>query len=159
VEEQEARHRFAEARVAILATVDDRGAPHLVPITFAVEALASPGIPASLDAPGAPAGATPVIVWSATDGKPKRGGRLRRHANIRAHPAVGLLVQHWDERWDALWWVRADGAASVVDDPFAVEHVTRLLRRKYQQYERVPVAGPLIRVEVRAWQGWAASSR
>lgn len=148
------------ARVATLATVDDRGAPHLVPVTFAVEAPVStdaPGTPAAPEPPASPGDSAPVVVWSATDAKPKRGAPLRRHANIRVHPVVSLLVQHWDERWDALWWVRADGSASLLDEPTTVAQVTRLLREKYRQYERVAVAGPLIRVEVRAWQGWAAS--
>lgn len=169
--------------MAVLATVDGSGAPHLVPVTFAVEPPASPpapsvsgrsdasavpgasaplGAPAS-SLPGPPASTgppdAPVVLWSATDTKPKRGTQLRRHVNIRAYPSVSLLVQHWDERWDALWWVRADGVASLVDESAAVAYVAGLLREKYRQYEHVGVTGPLIRVEVRAWQGWAAASR
>jgi PPOX class probable F420-dependent enzyme len=135
VDADEARRRFSAARVATLATVSPAGAPHLVPVVFAV------------------AGDT---VWSATDGKPKRGGALRRHENIRARPGVSLLAQHWDEEWDALWWVRADGGASVVTDPPTVARVAVLLRAKYPQYGTVAVRAPLVRVAVRAWRGWAA---
>src|SRR5262249_44185337 len=118
------------------ATVDGTGAPHLVPVVFAVER---------------------DTVWSATDGKPKRGTALRRYANIRSRPRVSLLAQHWDEDWDRLWWVRADGTATVVDDVSAVEHVVGLLRSKYPQYATVPVGGPLVRVMVTAWRGWSAA--
>lgn len=132
---EQARRRFAAARVAVLATVDSTGAPHLVPVTFAVE------------------GST---VWSAVDGKPKRGGPLRRHANIRADPRVSLLAQHWNEDWSALWWVRADGTGAVVDEPATVARVAGLLRAKYPQYGHVAVGGPVIEVTVRVWRGWAA---
>jgi PPOX class probable F420-dependent enzyme len=135
MDEALARRRFAQARVATLATIGGTGAPHLVPVVFVV---------------------ADSTVWSATDEKPKRGTALRRHANIRADPRVSMLVQHWDERWDALWWVRADGTASVVDDSSTVEWIVPLLRDKYPQYQTVEVHGPLIAVTVRAWQGWGA---
>ena len=61
----EARRRFAEARVAHLATADASGRPHLVPIVFAL------------------AGDT---VYSAIDGKPKRSTALRRLANVASNP-------------------------------------------------------------------------
>jgi PPOX class probable F420-dependent enzyme len=130
----EARLRFTKARVAMLATADATGVPHLVPITFVVD------------------GAT---VYSAVDGKPKRGTHLRRHDNIRAQPRVSLLVQHWAEDWSRLWWVRADGLAKVTDDPSTVDRVARLLQRKYDQYDRVGVGGPVIEVDVRSWLGWS----
>jgi len=138
MEETEARLRFAWARVATLATVDGSGAPHLVPVTFVV------------------LGAT---VYSAVDGKPKRGTVLRRHANIRAHPRVSLLVQHWDEDWAALWWVRADGDATLTDDPATVRRATGMLRDKYSQYRDVAVGGPVIEVDVTAWHGWLGDPR
>jgi PPOX class probable F420-dependent enzyme len=131
----EARLRFTKARVAMLATSDARGVPHLVPITFVVD------------------GAT---VFSAVDGKPKTGTHLRRHDNIRDQPRVCLLVHEWDEDWSKLWWVRADGIAKVVDDSSTVDRVARLLQRKYEQYDRVGVGGPVIEVDVRSWLGWAS---
>lgn len=135
----EARRRFAAARVAVLSTVDETGAPHLVPITFALgEALT---------------GTRPVI-FSAVDGKPKRATRLRRHANIEAEPRVSLLVQHWDEDWSLLWWVRADGRATVSDEPATVEHAIGLLRAKYEQYASVDVHGPIIEIAVERWYSW-----
>lgn len=72
----EARARFAAARVARLATADAAGSPHIVPIAFAVEG---------------------DTIYSAVDAKPKRTKALRRLANVRANPAVSLLVDHWDE--------------------------------------------------------------
>jgi PPOX class probable F420-dependent enzyme len=135
MDEQEARRRFSAARVAVLATADAAGTPHLVPVTFAV------------------AGDT---VWTAVDDKPKRNRRLRRHDNIRAQPRVSLLVQHWSEDWSRLWWVRADGLALVTTEPSTVDRVTGLLRQKYPQYQEIPVGGPVIEVAVHTWRGWPA---
>lgn len=138
VDQDEAARLFAAARVATLATVDGSGAPHAVPVTFVLDG---------------------AIVWSAVDGKPKRAGPLRRHANIRAEPRVSLLVQRWDEDWSALWWVRADGLAVVTDEPTAVDRAVGLLREKYAQYGDVDVHGPVIEVSVRSWRSWRARSQ
>ena len=50
-------------------------------------------------------------LYTAVDHKPKRSRDLQRLENIAANPAVSLLVDHYDEDWAQLWWVRADGPA------------------------------------------------
>ncbi|HWH20700.1 MAG TPA: TIGR03668 family PPOX class F420-dependent oxidoreductase [Solirubrobacterales bacterium] len=133
---EEARARFAAARVARLATADAAGRPHLVPIAFVV------------------AGDT---IYSAVDAKPKRTRALRRLANVRENPAVSLLVDHWDEDdWGALWWARADGRGRVLDveDPEA-RRAVELLR---ERYPRQRDAGEVLAVEVERWSGWAAAA-
>jgi PPOX class probable F420-dependent enzyme len=131
---EEARARFADARVARLATADAAGRPHLVPIAFAV------------------AGDT---IYSAVDAKPKRTRALRRLANVRANPAVSLLVDHWDEEdWGRLWWVRADGRGRVLDpgDPEA-RRAVELLR---ERYPRQQADGEVLAMAVERWSGWTA---
>jgi PPOX class probable F420-dependent enzyme len=129
----EARRRFAAARVARLATADATGRPHVVPVTFAV------------------AGDT---VYSAVDAKPKRRTALRRLANVAANPRVALLVDHYEEDWDALWWVRADGAGRVLepDDPEAGRAAGLLADR----YPRFALRGAVLAVDVDTWTGWEA---
>lgn len=129
----EARRRFGAARVARLATADAVGRPHVVPVTFAL------------------AGDT---VYSAVDAKPKRGTALRRLANVRANPRVALLVDHYAEDWDTLWWVRADGAGRVLDtdDPEAVRAAELLAAR----YERFALRGAVLAVDIDNWSGWSA---
>jgi PPOX class probable F420-dependent enzyme len=135
VDVADARARFAAARVARLATADAAGRPHLVPICFAV------------------AGDT---VYSAVDEvKPKATRRLRRLANVAANPAVSLLADHYDEDWSALWWVRADGDARVVEAEQASAAV-ELLARRYAQYRESPPEGPVVAVAVERWSGWSA---
>jgi PPOX class probable F420-dependent enzyme len=131
---EDARARFADARVARLATADAAGRPHLVPIAFAV------------------AGET---IYSAVDAKPKRTRALRRLANVRANPAVSLLVDHWDEEdWSRLWWVRADGLGRVLapEDPEA-RRAVELLR---ERYPRQRADGEVLAVAVERWSGWSA---
>ena len=131
----EARRRFAGARVARLATAAGDH-PHLVPMVFAL------------------AGDT---VYSAVDAKPKRHRALRRLANIAANPRVAVLVDHYDEDWTTLWWVRADGLGRLLD-PGAPEAATALspLVDRYEQYRREPPAGPVVAIDVRRWSGWSA---
>jgi len=124
---------FAAARVARLATVGDDGAPHLVPIVFALVG---------------------DVIHSAVDAKPKRHPRLRRLANIAHEPRVSVLVDHYDDDWSLLWWVRADGLASVVAPTRAALDALRL---KYPQYLSAPPPGPFLRIEVRRWSAWSAA--
>lgn len=133
----EARRRFAGARVARLATVDADGRPHLVPVVFAI------------------VGDT---VYSAVDAKPKRTTALRRLANVEANPRVALLVDHYDDDWDTLWWVRADGAGRVLDaaDPEAASARAELATR-YHQHRETPPSGPVLAVDVDRWSGWSAA--
>lgn len=135
--EDEARRRFAQARVARLATADAQGRPHLVPIVFTVDR---------------------DTLYSVVDDKPKRTARLRRLANVRANPAVTLLVDHYDEDWTRLWWVRADGLGRVLEpgDEEARDAVRRLARR-YDHYREHLPAGPVLAVDVTAWSWWSAS--
>jgi PPOX class probable F420-dependent enzyme len=129
----EARERFAAAQVARLATANAAAHPHVVPIVFAVEG---------------------DRIYSAVDAKPKRSLELRRLANIRQNPAVALLVDHYEEDWSALWWVRADGLGRVLDpaDPEAQQAVA-LLAARYPQQRAL---GAVIAVDVQRWSGWSA---
>ncbi|MGH4025173.1 MAG: TIGR03668 family PPOX class F420-dependent oxidoreductase, partial [Pseudonocardiaceae bacterium] len=94
------------------------------------------------------------IVLTAVDAKPKRTRRLRRLANIAAHPEVCLLVDHYADDWDVLWWVRADGRAVVRRT--APQQVLELLVGKYPQYRQIPPQGPFVLVDVTTWRGWSA---
>jgi PPOX class probable F420-dependent enzyme len=127
------RSRFGAARVARLATVTPDGAPHLVPIVFALAG---------------------EVVYSAVDAKPKRHARLRRLANIEHEPRVSVLVDHYDDDWSLLWWVRADGVARVVPSSAAG---LAALSDKYPQYVTTPPPGPFVEIEVRRWSSWSAT--
>ncbi|HMD55884.1 MAG TPA: TIGR03668 family PPOX class F420-dependent oxidoreductase [Solirubrobacteraceae bacterium] len=130
----EARRRFATARVARLATVDGDGRPHLVPIVFVLAR---------------------ETIYSVTDTKPKRTTELRRLQNVRANPDASVLVDHYDDaNWSALWWVRADGAARILDlDEPEAQHAVQMLSERYPQQR---AAGPVLAIDVQRWSAWSA---
>jgi PPOX class probable F420-dependent enzyme len=96
-----------------------------------------------------------VVYW-AVDHKPKRSTRLRRVDNLRADPRCSLLVDHYDEDWTRLWWVRLDARARVVDDAAERARALALLAAKYPQYTEAPPRGDLLAVRVERWLGWSA---
>ncbi|MBE9374936.1 TIGR03668 family PPOX class F420-dependent oxidoreductase [Saccharopolyspora sp. HNM0983] len=131
----QARDRFARGRVARMASADAGGRPHLVPVVFAV---------------------VEDVIVTAVDHKPKSTARLKRLDNIAANPAVSLLVDHYAEDWNLLWWVRVDGSARVGT---AAEHpeLVDALVAKYEQYRQQRPRAGLIVIEPASWSGWSAS--
>jgi PPOX class probable F420-dependent enzyme len=122
----------AEARVARLATIRPDGSPRVVAICFALDG---------------------DTLYTAVDEKPKRTRRLARLADIQRDPRVEVVVDHYDEDWSRLWWVRLRGRARVVErDDRALE----FLQAKYAQYRDQPPQGPFIVVEIDERTEWSA---
>jgi PPOX class probable F420-dependent enzyme len=131
------RRRVEQARVGRLATITASGDPHIVPICFALSG---------------------DTIVTAVDDKPKSTTALRRLDNVRAHGKASLLVDLWSEDWTALWWVRIDGSARVVDAEAELHAVLEPLEKKYRdQYGIHPPTGPAIVVEAERWRGWSAA--
>lgn len=130
------RKRLADTRVARLATVSPSGRPHIVPITFVLDGDA---------------------IYFAVDFKPKRTTDLQRLRNIAANPAVSVLVDHYDEVWSRLWWVRADGTARVLEPGPEAERAIDLLVRHYRQYQHARPAGPVVAITIDRITGWGAA--
>ena len=80
--------------VARLATIRPDGSPRLVPICFAID------------------GGT---LYSAVDEKPKRTRQLARLDDIGRDPRVEVVIDHYDDDWSQLSWVRLRGRARVVE--------------------------------------------
>lgn len=121
-----------------MATVHASGQPHVVPVTFAVT-----GTPAD-------------TVVTGIDHKPKTTTRLRRLHNITDNPRVSLLCDHFADDWSTLWWVRADGHATVHWSGAPGDEIA-LLAAKYPQYRTEPPDGPMIVIAIDHWTGWAAT--
>ena len=124
-----AEQRVAHARVGRLATVTAAGRPHVVPVCFAL----SDG-----------------RILTAVDAKPKATTALARLENVRATGRASLLVDHYEEDWTQLWWVRVDGAAEVIDSQAAID----ALAAKYEQYRTARPAGPVIAIAPDRWRSW-----
>lgn len=111
------RAYLTAARVGRLATRDPLGWLHVVPVCYALvgDRLVSP-----------------------LDEKPKTVpvGELRRVRNVRTHPRVGFVADHYREGWDDLGWVQVRGTAAV-RAPGASGHEPGVaaLREKYAQYD------------------------
>src|SRR5438094_194111 len=88
------RERRSIEATSFAVTIGSDGRPHLVPITFALDG---------------------ERLYSAVDEKPKRSRTLQRIENARERPDVTVLVDHYSDDWDRLWWVRLRGRARVLD--------------------------------------------
>jgi PPOX class probable F420-dependent enzyme len=127
------RARVTAARVGRLATVTPAGEPHVVPCCFVLDG---------------------DTILSAVDAKPKSTLALRRLDNLRARPRAALLVDHYDDDWSTLWWVRADGDGRVIDAGAERERGLDLLAAKYPQYRTRRPPGPVVAVVVTRWRAW-----
>ena len=92
---------------------------------------------------------------TAIDHKPKTTMRLQRLANIDARPEVTVLVDHYEDDWEQLWWVRLRGDAHAVAAGDEWDEAVAALVARYAQYEERPPDGPVIVVEITSWLGWA----
>ena len=133
---KELRRRVAAAPVGRLATLRRDGSPRLVPVTFA------------------PVGE--LLCFAVDEVKPKQSTRLARLADIARDPRVGLVVDHYDADWSALWWVRIDGDAVAHETGELRERALNALAAKYPPYRGARPAGPVVVITPRRWSGWAA---
>lgn len=133
---EEIEAKLAAARRGFLGTAGRNGRPHLVPICFVLDG---------------------DTCYSAVDWKPKRTARLRRLENVREQPWATLLVDHYEEDWSRLWWVRLDGRAVVLESGREFQRALGLLQARYEQYRSRPPSGPVLKLAIERWSGWSAS--
>ncbi len=129
-----------EQRVARLATVDEHGRPHVLPVCFALHA---------------------GRIYTPIDEKPKQGdpSSLRRVRNVLAHPQVCLVADIYDDDWSQLAWLQVRGHAALVDDIEERVHAHKALRDRYVPYrsmdlESRPLIG-IVPIRVVAWSAGA----
>jgi PPOX class probable F420-dependent enzyme len=129
------RRLVASARSARVATLDPDGRPNLVPIVFVLEG---------------------DTLYSSVDAKPKESPELRRLANVRDRPeGIAVLIDHYEEDWPELWWVRLRGRARVLTDGSERVRALELLVQKYPRYRDMPPQGDVLAVDVAEWRGWS----
>ncbi len=85
---------WRRARVGRLGLLDEKGAPRVLPVTFAV-------------AEGR--------IWSAIDQKPKRAGEPARLRFLRRDPRAALTVDRYSDDWDELAWVQVLGSVRILE--------------------------------------------
>jgi len=116
-----------------------------------------------------------LVVYSALDEKRKAVADPRALARVRdigTRPRVAVLVDHWEEDWAHLAWVRLEGTATLLEPPQggAVAsaaamgtpltehaHAVGLLRARYPQYATHALeTRPMIKIAVERVSGWLA---
>ena len=131
----DAFERLSSARVGYLATAGVDGRPHLVPFVFAI---------------------VEGSIVSVVDHKPKSSRDLRRLRNIAANAVVSVLADHYEEDWNRLWWVRADGRGRITSQGSEYRQAIAALVAKYDHYADHPPEGPAIIIDVEHVTGWTA---
>ncbi len=132
----ERERRFLNRRkVGHLATADRRGAPHVVPVCFAIEGEA---------------------LYITVDEKPKRADvPLKRLRNIADNPAVAVVVDRYDDDWTRLGWVMLRGRADILGEGGEHARAQALLRERYSQLRAMDIAGlPVIAVRLERVTSW-----
>lgn len=132
----EPQRQFLEwSRVGHLATADARGAPHLIPVCYAL-----------LD----------MNLYITVDQKPKRRDRpLKRLRNIRENPQAAFVVDRWHEDWTRLGWVMLRGTAEILDCGGEHDRAQALLTERYPQYRDMQLADlPVIALRIARATDW-----
>jgi len=129
-------HRFvAGRRVGHLATADRAGAPHVVPVCFAIDADA---------------------LYITIDEKPKRPDvPLKRLRNIAENPAVAVVVDRYDDDWTRLGWVMLRGRAEILVEGAEHARAQDVLRARYPQLNAMDIAAlPVIAMRIERVTSW-----
>ena len=133
------RDFLARRRVGHLATADRAGAPHVVPVCYAIDG---------------------DTLYITIDEKPKQsGGPLKRLRNIAENPAVAVVVDRYDEAWARLGWVMLRGRAEILAAGAEHDAAQALLTARYPQYARMSLAAlPVIALRIARATSWGALS-
>ena len=133
-------HLLVSTRVGHLATADAHGVPHVIPVCFTTDGR---------------------FIYSVLDQKPKRAAltRLRRVRNIQANPQVTLLIDHYEEDWERLWYMMVAGRAELLLEGDERISAITILREKYQQYREMDIGlNPVIKIAPPKIVSWGVDS-
>jgi hypothetical protein len=64
------------------------------------------------------------------------------------------VVDHYDEDWTRLWWIRVDGTTRVLESGSERDAAIDALTAKYAQYVDAPPPGAVIALDVETWRAW-----
>ena len=134
----DAQRRFAEVgRVGHLATAEAEGAPHVVPVCYALAG---------------------TNLYITIDDKPKQvpGRGLKRLRNIVENDAVAFVVDRYDDAdWSRLGWLMLRGRADILEAGAEHDEAQRLLRARYRQLNDMDIARhPVIALRIERASSW-----
>src|SRR3954466_14812085 len=132
----ETQRRFLETgRVGRLATADKSGAPHVIPVCYAV---------------------SENTLYITIDEKPKRRDLpLKRVRNLLDNPSAAFVYDRYHEDWSRLGWVMLRGLAEILYDGPEHDRAQQLLRERYPQYRAMTLAQlPVIALRIERATSW-----
>ena len=132
----EMQRQFLErGRVGHLATADAAGAPHVIPVCYAI---------------------ADQTLYITVDEKPKRRDiPLKRVRNILENPKSAFVVDRWDEDWRRLGWVMLRGGVEILEAGPEHDRAQTLLRERYPQYRAMELADlPVIALRIARATSW-----
>jgi PPOX class probable F420-dependent enzyme len=136
------RHRdfLDRSRVGHLATAETGGAPHVIPVCYAIAADPEGG----------------DTLYITIDEKPKRQDRpLKRLRNILENPQAAFVVDQWDEDWSRLGWVMLRGRAEILYAGPEHDRAQALLVARYPQYRAMQLGDlPVIALRIARATAW-----
>lgn len=109
------RELLESGRIARMATVDECGKPHAVPICYSYDS---------------------GLIYTPIDKKPKSVtvNNLGRIKNIRSNPYVSIVIDKYYEDWDRLYYLKVSGLASIIQEGEEYRSSLMGLCDKYSQY-------------------------
>jgi PPOX class probable F420-dependent enzyme len=79
---------------------------------------------------------------------------LQRLRNLEQDTRCSLLVDHYDDDWAALWWVRAHGRASLAEGDDE-RQARSLLADRFPPYRARPSVASVLVLVADGVTGWA----
>lgn len=104
------------ARIGRMATVDNDGMPHIVPICFVYIS---------------------GLIYTPIDKKPKTTSvnNLKRIQNISSNPNVSFIIDKYYEDWDRLYFLKISATSVLIESGDEYENALMSLCEKYPQYQ------------------------
>jgi PPOX class probable F420-dependent enzyme len=136
---QKTRTLISRAKVARLATVDQKLYPYVVPVVFVFHENS---------------------FFIPLDEKTKTVNprKLKRVKNIEKNPNVTLLIDRYQNDWKKLFFLMIQGKAKVIDgNNKLMDKIHKLLVSKYPQYKKIGIGNSCIKIEPTKVRFWSNS--
>ena len=126
---QKTRTLISRAKVARLATVDQKSYPYVVPVVFVFHEN---------------------LFFIPLDEKIKTVNprKLKRVKNIEKNPNVTLLIDKYQNDWKKLFFLMIHGKATVIDGKNSklMDKIHKLFISKYPQYKKIGIGNSCITI-------------
>ena len=138
---QKTRTLISRAKVARLATVDQKLYPYVVPVVFVFHENS---------------------FFIPLDEKTKTVNpkNLKRVKNIEKNPNVTLLIDKYQNDWKKLFFLMIHGKAKVIDgNSKLMDKIHKLLVSKYPQYKKIGIGNSCIKIDPTKVRFWSNSQK